>query len=122
VKIARRVLQGKLAGARGSEDAMVNHLRAAVELQDSLPYMEPPYWYYPVRQSLGAALLQAGRPAEAETVYREDLAYFAENGWSLHGLARSLHAQGKTAEADAVQVRFEKAWAHADIQLARVSY
>ena len=117
-KIARRILQGRLAGARGDDDAMVNHLRTAVELQDSLPYMEPPYWYYPVRQTLGAALLQAGRPAEAEAVFREDLAYFAENGWSLHGLARSLRTQGKTAEADAVQVRFEKAWAHADIQLA----
>jgi tetratricopeptide (TPR) repeat protein len=118
VKIAHRILQGELAGARGNEDAKVSHLRAAVELQDSLPYMEPPYWYEPVRQSLGAALLQAGRPAEAEQVFREDLDYFAENGWSLHGLAQSLRAQSKTDEADTVQARFEKAWAHADIQLA----
>jgi tetratricopeptide (TPR) repeat protein len=117
-KIAHRVLQGEWAGARGNDDASVEHLRAAVELQDSLPYMEPPYWYEPVRQTLGTALMKAGRYAEAEAIFREDLAYFAENGWSLHGLAQSLRAQGKTAAADAVQARFERAWEHADLQLA----
>jgi hypothetical protein len=68
-----------------------------------------------VRQSLGAALLAAGRAAEA--AYREDLKQNRENGWSLFGLAQSLRAQGKTAEADQVQARFTQAWARADVTL-----
>lgn len=122
IEIARHILQGELAGARGDDNGRTEHLRTAVELQDSLPYMEPPYWYYPVRQSLGAALLDAGRPSEAEQVFRADLDYFAENGWSLHGLAQSLRAQGKTAEADATQARFARAWRHADVRLAPASF
>ena len=86
-------------------------------IQDGHWFTEPPPWYYPVRQSLGAALLAAGRPAEAEAVYREDLARNRENGWSLFGLAQSLRAQGKTAEADQVQARFAVAWTRADVTL-----
>jgi cytochrome c-type biogenesis protein CcmH/NrfG len=70
-----------------------------------------------VRQSLGAALLQAGRAAEAEAVYREDLRWNPENGWSLFGLAQSLRAQGKTADAASVDARFSRAWARADVLL-----
>jgi Flp pilus assembly protein TadD len=102
-------------------EVMIEHARAAVRIQDVLPYMEPPYWYYPARQSLGAALMAAGRDVEAEAIYREDLDYFAENGWSLHGLAQSLRAQGRTEEANNAQWRFERAWQHADVQLARAS-
>ena len=120
IQIAQRLLQGEIAGAEGRHDTAIDHLRAAVEIQDALPYMEPPYWFYPVRQTLGAALLTAGRYAEAEAIYREDLDYFAENGWSLHGLAQSLRAQGRTEEANNVQWRFERAWTHADVQLARI--
>ena len=87
-------------------------------MQDGLNYMEPPPWYYPVRQSLGAVLLAAGRAKEAETVYREDLRRNRENGWSLYGLARSLRAQKRNEEAAAVETRFRKAWAAADVQLA----
>ena len=72
----------------------------------------------PVRQSLGAVLLAAGRAKEAETVYREDLRRNRENGWSLYGLARSLRAQKRNEEAAAVETRFRKAWAAADVQLA----
>ena len=75
-----------------------------------------PVWYFPVRQSLGAALLAGGRPVEA--VYRDDLKRNPENGWSLFGLARSLLAQGKTADAAAVEARFPKAWACADVTLS----
>jgi tetratricopeptide (TPR) repeat protein len=119
VQIAQRLLQGEIAREARTYDAAVRHLRAAVELQDALPYMEPPYWFYPVRQSLGVALLEAGHYTEAEAIYREDLDYFAENGWSLHGLAQSLRAQGRMEEANNVQRRFERAWTHADVQLAR---
>jgi TolA-binding protein len=70
-----------------------------------------------VRQSLGEALLKAGRSAEAEQVYREDLKRFPENGWSLYGLAASLRAQGKSAEAAAVEKRFARAWSDADVKL-----
>jgi tetratricopeptide (TPR) repeat protein len=73
--------------------------------------------YYPIRQSLGAALLKAGRNAEAEAVYREDLKRFPENGWSLFGLAAALRAQGKSGDAEAVDQRFAKAWSAADVKL-----
>src|SRR5205823_550157 len=83
------------AGARGQSDQMIADLERAVAIQDRLDYIEPPAWFYPVRQSLGAALLQAGRSADAEAVYREDLRYYPNNGWSLFGLAQSLRAQGR---------------------------
>src|SRR5512136_3285908 len=74
----------------------------------------PSGWHYPVRQSLGVALLQAGRPAEAEAVYREDLCWNPENGRSLFGLAQSLRAQGKVADAAAADARFRAVWVRAD--------
>ena len=88
-----------------------------MRLEDGLQYMEPPFWYYPIRHSLGAVLLKTGRAAEAETVYREDLKRFPENGWSLYGLAQSLCAQKKADEAAAVDQRLKKSWAHADVTL-----
>src|SRR5262249_24784904 len=107
----------ELASARGEHREAAHHLREAVRLQDNLRYMEPPPWYYPVRQSLGAALLKAGRPGQAEAVYREDLRRNPENGWSLYGLAQSLRAENKKAEAAAVDARSRIAWARADVQL-----
>jgi tetratricopeptide (TPR) repeat protein len=117
LQLASQILTGELAGASGQRDDQVSHLQQAVKLQDGLDYTEPPAWFYPVRQSLGAALLAAGRPTEAEAVYREDLSQYRENGWSLFGLAQSLRAQGKSAEADEVQRRFEAAWQYADLTL-----
>ncbi|MDQ3244231.1 MAG: hypothetical protein M3Q09_10920, partial [Gemmatimonadota bacterium] len=93
------------------------HFREAIKIEDTGLYFEPPKWYYPVRQSLGAVLLKAGRNAEAEVVYREDLKRFPENGWSLYGLAAALKAQGKAAEATAVEKRFATAWSDADVKL-----
>ena len=116
--IASGVLAAELAGAHGQTDAMIARLEATAAVQDDLPYIEPPSWFYPVRHNLGAALLQAGRAAEAEAVYREDLRQYPNNGWSLFGLAESLRAQGKAAEAAEVQQRFEAAWQHADIVLS----
>ncbi len=117
VRLAAETLAGEIEARGGNVDAAVKHLAEAVRLQDSHWFTEPPPWYYPVRQSLGAALLQAGRAAEAEAVYREDLRWNPENGWSLFGLAQSLRAQGKTADAAAVDARFRRAWARADVQL-----
>ncbi len=96
---------------------MIQHLKEAVALEDSLPYMEPPYWYYPVRQSLGAALLDANRAQDAEEVYREDLKDNPDNGWALFGLIQSLKAQGKTEDVLEMQDRFQEAWKNADISL-----
>lgn len=115
--IADHVLAGELASARGRNAEAVKHLKEAVRRQDALRYMEPPPWYYPVRHSLGAVLLAAGRAREAEAVYREDLRRNPENGWSLAGLAASLRAQRRAAAARGVDARFEKAWARADVRL-----
>jgi predicted Zn-dependent protease len=83
-----------------------------------LIYTEPPDWHAPVRQTLGAVLLEADRPAEAEVVFWEDLRQNPENGWSLFGLAKSLRAQGKSDAAAEAETRFRKAWANADVELA----
>jgi tetratricopeptide (TPR) repeat protein len=115
--LAGTVLAGELAASRGRTNDAIRHLEEAVRMQDELPYMEPPPWYFPVRQSLGAVLLKANRAAAAEAVYREDLRRNPENGWSLHGLAESLRAQGKPVEAAAVEQRRRKAWARADVRL-----
>jgi hypothetical protein len=115
--LAAEVLAGELASRRGEHDAAVRHLAEAVRIQDGHWFTEPPPWYFPVRQALGAVLLQAGRAAEAEAVYREDLRRNLENGWSLFGLAQSLRAQGKSAEAAAADTRFRRAWARADVTL-----
>ena len=80
-------------------------------------YNEPPDWFFPARQGLGAILLEAGRPEDAEEVYLRDLQIFPDNGWSLYGLMQSLEAQGKTDEARDVERRFKVAWTWADIEL-----
>ena len=85
--------------------------------EDNLPYSEPPDWFQPVRHALAAVLMDAGRYAEAEAVYREDLVRHPENGWSLFGLSQSLRKQKKNAEADAVAARFKQVWQHADFKL-----
>lgn len=117
LQIADALLEGEIAMAAGSVDAAVGHFERAVALQDGLPYMEPPFWYYPTRQSLGAALLAAGRAGEAEAVYRRDLEDYPHNGWSMFGLAESLAAQGRTDEAAEVREMFTHVWARADVEL-----
>ncbi len=116
-RIAEEVLAGEIAARRGDHDRAVSHLKAAVKLEDTLRYYEPPLWHYPVRHSLGAVLLEAGRPAEAEQIYRQDLVQHPENGWALFGLAQSLKEQHKADEAAAAERRFKKAWARADVTL-----
>lgn len=117
VSIAVHALAGEIATRSGNVDEGIAHFRKALEIEDAGLYFEPPKWYYPIRHSLGAALLKAGRAAEAESVYREDLKRFPENGWSLFGLAAALRAQGKSADAAAVEQRFATAWSAADTRL-----
>ncbi|MGE0441192.1 MAG: hypothetical protein AB7S39_11960 [Gemmatimonadales bacterium] len=117
LQIAESALAGEIALRRGATAAAIRAFRSAVVLEDGMAYNEPPVWYYPVRHSLGKALVVAGRFEEAEAVYREDLDRFPENGWSLYGLAQSLKGQRRMAEARAVLVRFNTAWAGADVRL-----
>jgi tetratricopeptide (TPR) repeat protein len=117
VDLAARILDGELASRERRYDEAIASLTAAVALQDAQRYNEPPTWHYPVRQSLGAVLLEAGQAAKAEAVYREDLRRNPENGWSLFGLAKSLEAQQKIGEAEEVRARFRRAWNRADVRL-----
>lgn len=117
LQIADHLLQGELAQAQGKQAEAISQFRKAVAVQDELPYTEPPFWYYPTRQSLGAALLNDGQHAEAEAVFRADLKIYPRNGWSLFGLAQSLEAQGKADDAQQAQARFEAIWARADVEL-----
>lgn len=112
--IAEHFVNGEIEFRKGNIDVSVAELRKAIELEDGLIYMEPPEWIQPVRHTLGAFLLSAGRYSEAEEVYREDLKHWPENGWSLQGLAKCLRARGASAEADDVEKRFRKTWARAD--------
>ncbi len=120
VRIAERVLAAELARAGKDIDGAIAALNEAVAIEDSLLYDEPPAWHWPTRQALGAMLLDAGKPAQAETAYREELRRNPENGWSLYGLERALRAQGRKDEAKAVVERFEHAWANADIKLSEL--
>jgi tetratricopeptide (TPR) repeat protein len=117
LQLAANVLAGEMAARAGDTASADRLLRAAVAEQDTHWFTEPPPWYFPVRQALGAVLLRAGRNADAEQVYREDLRRNPGNGWSLFGLGQSLRAQGKTTEAAEVEARFRKAWSDADVRL-----
>jgi tetratricopeptide (TPR) repeat protein len=120
LRIAPEVIAGELAARRRQWDAALLHLERGVRYEDSLIYQEPADWHSPVRHSLGAVLLKAGRPDEAEAVYWQDLKINAENGWSLHGLMLALEAQGKKDAAALVRKRFEKVWKDADFPLSPV--
>ena len=111
--IAEEIVRGELASAEGNTLEGLAHLERAVRLEDSLRYNEPPDWYFPVRHFLGAMLLDAGRPIEAEVVYAADLRKNPENGYSLFGLKYALEKQGKREDAQAVAKRFGRAWADA---------
>jgi len=117
LQIAQHALAGEIAARENKLDDAVTHFTAAMKIEDEQLYTEPPDWYYPIRHSLGAVLLKAGKPAEAEQLYRDDLKRFPENGWALFGLSQALKAQQKTGEATAVDQRFAKAWAGADVKL-----
>ncbi|WP_374285213.1 tetratricopeptide repeat protein [Novosphingobium sp.] len=108
--LAQAVARGRLAVLSGRHDEAIAHYRKAVGIESKIPYQEPPYWYYPVRQSLGAALFLAGRHDEASQVFREALVQSPRNGWALFGLARSEAARGNKLEAAAARRAFSKVW------------
>ena len=110
VQTARLVAAGRLADARGDLPGAVKAFEDAVFVQDTLPYTEPPHWYYPIRQSLGAALLRAGRLDEAEKAFRESLAQTPSNGWALQGLMQVYRVRGDAPALKAAQRRFETTW------------
>jgi tetratricopeptide (TPR) repeat protein len=110
-------LAGEIESAKGQHDAAINYFKETVAIQDALNYEEPPPWYYPVRETLGMELLAAGKPADAEQVFRDDLKQNPENGWSLNGLALCLHARNASDEAASVDARLKAAWGHADVKL-----
>ncbi len=115
--IANHLLAGEILYREGQVESSVAELRKAAAIEDTLRYSEPPDWIHPVRHALGATLLKERRAAEAEKVYREDLARQPNNGWSLYGLAQSLHLQNKHAEAATIDARFAEVWKDADIKI-----
>jgi hypothetical protein len=115
--IAGMVLDARIAAARGAHDDSIRFWTKAVEAADRLPYDEPPVWFYPLRESLGAALLLADKPAQAERTFRDDLVRHPRNARSLLGLHESLVKQGKDADAAWVRRAFEEAWRNADTKL-----
>lgn len=115
--VAHEMLDGEILVRDGQVNRGIEALRRGVEREDRLRYAEPPDWIVPVRDALGAALLQARRYADAEAVYRAGLERLPDSGWALFGLARSLHLQGHKVEAAATEARFRKVWAKADVQI-----
>jgi tetratricopeptide (TPR) repeat protein len=109
------ILDARIAQAKDDLKKAVADLQVAVAMQDKLAYNEPADWHYPVRESLGAALLQAGRAGEAEAVFRADLAKNPRSGRSLFGLVQALQAQGKTDEAALVRQEFDDTWRTAQV-------
>jgi tetratricopeptide (TPR) repeat protein len=115
--LAGAMVEGEILIREGKTDQGLSKLREAVKLEDALHYDEPPAWMIPARHSLGANLLKAGKAAEAEQVYRDDLKHLPDNGWSLFGLAQALRALGKTDEAATYQAKFDEVWSKADIKI-----
>jgi tetratricopeptide (TPR) repeat protein len=116
--IAIPMVEGEILIAEEKIDSGIEQLRAAIQKEDALKYDEPPGWMIPVRHSLGAVLMKQRRYAEAEQVYRDDLARLPENGWSLFGLADSLRKQKKNPDEVAqTQAKFKKIWAKADLTI-----
>ena len=118
LEIAKSLLRGEMAYRSGDAANAVLAFEEAVALQDALPYTEPPFWYYPTRQSLGAALLASNRLAEAQAVFEEDLEHYPMNGWSMFGLAEALRRQGDETGAEQMTARFKTVWQFADVSLA----
>ncbi|HXN16466.1 MAG TPA: hypothetical protein VN878_08805 [Usitatibacter sp.] len=110
VQTARLVATARLAASQGNLEAAARAYEEAIFIEDTLAYMEPPYWYYPVRQSLGAVRLRQGKLEEAEKAFRDSLAQARNNGWALAGLAQTYRAQGDAKAEKAARAAFSRAW------------
>jgi len=117
LQLAAFGLEGEILTAQGDLSGAIEAFRSAVAIEDQNNYTEPPDWAQPMRHYLGAALLNDDQPEAAEAVYRRDLRWNQNNGWSLFGLHQALTAQNKQAEASQVFDQWQKAWSSADIAL-----
>jgi tetratricopeptide (TPR) repeat protein len=117
IAIALADLKGEIARTSGDLETAIAFFSKARDLEEALPYTEPPYWHQPSSHLLGAALLQAGRAKEAADVYRRSLTYYRMDGWSLFGLAQAQDAMGDKAGAAATRKEFANAWSLADVTL-----
>src|SRR5260370_20302292 len=115
--LARTVIEARIAQRQGDKAVAIERFEKAAALQDGLPYMEPPYWYYPVRQSLAVALMQAGRLDDAEEQFKHALKRAPGNGWSWYGLAELYKARGKADQASKLEADLAKTW-NGDVQHA----
>jgi len=110
LQIARHVVLGRIAQHKGDHAAAVEEFKQAAALEDGMPYMEPPFWYYPVHQSLGAALLKAGRAEEAAAAFQASLKAVPNNGWAIYGLIEAQKQLGDEAGAKASEAALAKTW------------
>jgi tetratricopeptide (TPR) repeat protein len=110
LQLAEMIARGRWAYASGNYEDAIRLYREAVAIEGKVPYMEPPYWYYPVNQSLGAALFRAGRYDEARDAFTAALAQLPNDGWALYGLAASERKLGRPLQAAAAQLALDKAW------------
>jgi tetratricopeptide (TPR) repeat protein len=117
MQLSLALLDGEIARRSGDLSGAIGHFREAQRIELALPYTEPAYWHQPVSHLLGAVLLEARRPAEAEAVYRESLRSYRLDGWALTGLVQALEAQRRTAEAAEARRRLATAWQLADVRL-----
>ena len=110
LQLADTVARARFASSTGRLNDAIKLYRDAIEVEAKIPYMEPPFWYYPVHQSLGAALYRAGKYQEAQQAFTAALARYPNNGWALYGLAASERALGRKPFAAAAQVALNRAW------------
>jgi tetratricopeptide (TPR) repeat protein len=120
MRLASTVIQGRVAQAQGELTAAIAKFEEASAIQDALPYTEPPYWYYPVRQTLAATLLQAGRLAEAEDQFQRALERAPANGWSYYGLLQVYKSRGDGTAAARADAELARTWI-GDRQLLQIS-
>lgn len=121
VQIASKVLAAGVAVREHRLDESISLLHEAVVMEDALNYNEPPDWFFSVRHHLGAVLLKAGKPKEAERVYRDDLQTWRKNGWALIGLYQALSLQNRKSDAELTKAAFDEAWQYADFTIASSS-
>lgn len=110
LEVAEDVVRARASQAEGKDDDAIGHWRKAAEAEDTIPYMEPPFWYYPVRQSLGAALLKTGKPDEAQKEFEAALEHARGSAWALYGLQQTAKARGDAAGESKATEELEKAW------------